>query len=121
MRVAGSRLTGEHERFGVVYSDALCQLKTVFGEDGWRHVVGLDTACRIRIVYRSGGTLRARGQRVDDDAFSTGGNEASGQMQSHCGVDGAGVVAVIVIVELKRPWSIRCDQGVGAEDGMETE
>lgn len=81
----------------------------------------MDTACRIRIVYRGGGTLRARRDRVDDDAFSTGENEASGQLQSHCGVKGAGVFAVIVIVELKRPWSIGSDQGVGAEDGMETQ
>ena len=96
-------------------------MKTAFGKDGRRDVVGLDTACRIRIVYRGGGTLRTRGQRVDDDAFTTGGDEAGGQLQSHGGVDGAGVFAVIVVVELKRARSIRCDQGVGAEDGMETE
>ena len=81
----------------------------------------MDTACRIRIVYRGGGTLRARGHRVDDDAFSTGSDEAGGQLQSHGGVKGAGVFAVPVIVELKRPRSISCDQGMGAEDGMKTE
>ena len=121
MRVVGSRLAGEHERFGVEYGGGVCQRKTAFGKDGRRHVVGLDTACRIRIVYQGGGTLRTRGQRVDNDTFTTGGNEAGGQVQSHGGVEGAGVFAVIVIVELKRSWSIRRDQGVGAEDGMKTE
>ena len=81
----------------------------------------MDTARRVRIVHRGGGALRARGQRVDDDAFSTGGNEAGGQLQGHGGVEGAGVIAIIVIVELKLPWGGRCDQGVGAEDGMKTE
>ena len=81
----------------------------------------MDTACCIRIVYRGGGTLRARGHRIDDDAFSAGGDEAGGQLQSHGGVEGAGVFAIIVIVELKRSRRIRCDQGEGAEDGMKTE
>ena len=76
MRVVGGRLTGEHERFGVVQIVAVCQRIAAFRKDGRRHVVGLDTACRIGIVYWGGGTLRALGHRVDDDALTPGGNEA---------------------------------------------
>ncbi len=81
----------------------------------------LDSACRVRIVYQGRGTRGARGELGDDQTLAVGGDEAGGQWQADGGVEGAGVLAVVVIVESDRAWRSRCRQRVGAKDGMETQ
>ena len=115
MWIVGSGRAGEHERAGIKEADTGCQLEAIICENGSADIE-LVTAAGVFVEDESCGAGGAGWIGSDDDAVAIGSCQTGGEPHGDGGVEGAGVLAVPVVVQVDGAVHGGMDCGGGKEE-----